>query len=402
MSRKHFILLGLAMAFFLSGSTQGTYSEISLPALMQKRQQDPNIVILDVRSDGEYFDTASRFRQQNIGRIKGTLHIESQTLQQHPEAVQQLEKYKNQPIYVICSHSYRSRNISRLLIKQGFTEVTNVRGGMTEWFRRYEELSPFRQQAYETSTAYRNISAAELYQDLSRGESPLLIGIDNAPQYFWDSLNIDLYKLHPALKSTRYFNGADSMLIWEYVSKHPGKEVVLFNRVNVGATEIAEWLTGKGRKAAYLVGGLYYFYDYLQDHRLEEKARSFMTTPSSIQFISGTRLCDRIKDGSRMIDLRHDTLFNKRSTGMKEDYTHLQGAENYFAGQGVEKFKRTYPDKKVGYVLVSGNGITGLDLADALAKEGYRISWLNGGLQRFDWYENNVEEFACKGLLIKN
>ena len=54
------------------------------------------------------------------------------------------------------------------------------------------------------------------------------------------------------------------------------------------------------------------------------------------------------------------------------------------------------------YVLMSGNGITGLDLADALAKEGYRISWLNGGLQRFDWYENNVEEFACKGLLIKN
>jgi len=38
---------------------QNTYNEISLPELMKKKQTDKNIVIVDVRTNAEYYDSAS-------------------------------------------------------------------------------------------------------------------------------------------------------------------------------------------------------------------------------------------------------------------------------------------------------------------------------------------------------
>jgi hypothetical protein len=60
-----------------------------------------------------------------------------------------------------------------------------------------------------------------------------------------------------------------------------------------------------------------------------------------------------------------------------------------------------FPDKKKAYVLMSLNGIAGLELADALVKKGYRIHWLMGGIQRLEWYTINMEDFACQNLLIQ-
>jgi hypothetical protein len=40
-------------------------------------------------------------------------------------------------------------------------------------------------------------------------------------------------------------------------------------------------------------------------------------------------------------------------------------------------------------------------LADALTKMGYKISWMIGGLDRWEWYMNNVEDFKCNDLLVQ-
>ncbi len=41
-------------------------------------------------------------------------------------------------------------------------------------------------------------------------------------------------------------------------------------------------------------------------------------------------------------------------------------------------------DKKANYVFISENGIDGLELADSLTKKGYKISWIMGGMQRWE------------------
>src|SRR5258708_34102495 len=107
LKRSLFLLSCLALS--AAAIAQNTYTEVSLPELMKKKQHDPNIVIVDVRSNGEYYDSSSNYKQGNIGRIKGTKHIEVQELDQNPEAIKQLDAYKDKDIYLICSHSNRSR-----------------------------------------------------------------------------------------------------------------------------------------------------------------------------------------------------------------------------------------------------------------------------------------------------
>src|SRR5690242_237899 len=126
-------------------SAQQVYKEITLPELMKKYQQDKsNMVIVDVRSDGEYYDSASRFKNGNIGRIKGIQHLDVSELMKGPENLKPLERFRDKEVYLICSHSYRSRNASNILLQNGFKNVNNVQGGMTEWYRRYEDLEPYR------------------------------------------------------------------------------------------------------------------------------------------------------------------------------------------------------------------------------------------------------------------
>ena len=158
---KYFLLLLCCLVCIATMITaQNNYHEMTLPGLMQKKQQgDNNILIVDVRTKGEYHDTLSKGKQSNIGRIKDAMNIELREFQQNPEAViKQLEPYKDKEIYLICSHSYRSRSASNILLKNGFTNISNVQGGMTEWFRRYDELAPYRSQFYETKNSYSNIS----------------------------------------------------------------------------------------------------------------------------------------------------------------------------------------------------------------------------------------------------
>lgn len=386
---------------FITSHAQKTYTEITLPELMKKKQQGKEMVIIDVRSDGEYYDSATDYMAGNIGRLKGAVHVDVNKLRENPESVKQLEQYKDKDVYLICSHSYRSRAASRILLNNGFTHVNNVQGGMTEFYRRYEELAPFMPEFYETATLYKNISPSQLYKQLSDEKKVLLIGISSVPKYFWDSASVRFYKYFPILKNAMYLNYADSLKVLAAAKKQNGP-VVLFNMVNNGAAELADWLTRKGIDASYLVGGDYYFYEYVENKGLLSKAGSFTRYQSAIHFITPPLYCNKIKAGDniQLVDLRPDSLFNKVNDGTKYDYKHLKEAVNFFADNGENAFARQFTDKKKEYVLISSNGTDGIELADALTKKGYTIYWVTGGLNRWEWYMNNMEDFPCMDRLV--
>lgn len=403
---KNLLLLTLCFACLATiTAAQNNYQEIIIPALMEKKKQgDNNLVIVDVRTKGEYHDTLSRNKQSNIGRIKDAINIELREFQQNPAAVvKQLEPYKDKEIYLVCSHSYRSRSASNILLKNGFSHVNNVQGGMTEWFRRYDELAPYRNQFYETKNSYGNISPGQLLKMLSSGSKVLLIGISNTPRFFWDSATVRFYQYYPAFKHALYFQVADSLKIFELVQKEKSKPVVLFNMVNNGAAETADWLVQKGvPDVNYLVGNSYLFYEFFRNKNPSQRANKYIEAKSKIDFISAPNYCSLSKTGnSLLVDLRHDSLFNKINKGAKHDYMHLVNAVNFFEGNGIDEFENQFSNKKKNYVFVSENGIDGLAFADELTKRGYTISWLIGGLQRWEWFMNNVEDFGCNGSLVK-
>ncbi len=388
-------------SIFFTVKSQKTYTEVTLPELLQRlAKKDTNMIVLDVRTKGEYYDSSSTYQQSNIGHIKGAINIPLQDFRKDPSNVHQLDNYRDKDIYVICSHSYRSRVVSNLLLDSGFQHINNTRGGMTEFFRRYNEVEPFETDLYQTSINYNNISPSQLVDELLANKNPLLINVSNTPRFFWDSLNITFYKYFPALRKAVNFNYADSLKILELVKKDNNRPVVLYNNTNYGAAELANWLTKKGiQNVSYLVGNMNLLFEYIVNENMNSATIKFLKINGAINFITPSRFCDKMTDW-KIIDLRHDTIFNKITQGAKYNYRHLKNAINFFEGKGMQKFIEQFPGKKTEYVFVSENGIDGLEMADEIAKKGYKINWIIGGMQRWEWYMNNVETFKCMDYLV--
>ncbi len=79
-----------------------------------------NAVVLDVRSIAEY----------SKGHIVNAVNIPLNGLARQ---LQQLEKYRDRPLIVVCRSGSRSAMAARMLMKKGFTEVHNLKGGMMAW-----------------------------------------------------------------------------------------------------------------------------------------------------------------------------------------------------------------------------------------------------------------------------
>jgi rhodanese-related sulfurtransferase len=84
----------------------------------------PRVVLLDVRTKEEFEGRAD----PDFGTLKNAINIPIQDLQ---SSLPLIEKYKNREVIVFCSHSHRSPQASYLLMQNGFTNVTNMEGGMS-------------------------------------------------------------------------------------------------------------------------------------------------------------------------------------------------------------------------------------------------------------------------------
>ena len=85
-----------------------------------------NIILLDVRTPEEFNGTAA----DKFGRLAGAINIPVQLLEKRWE---ELKQYASKEIIVYCSHSHRSPMASYILMQHGFTKVTNMQYGMSEW-----------------------------------------------------------------------------------------------------------------------------------------------------------------------------------------------------------------------------------------------------------------------------
>jgi len=87
---------------------------------------NPQAVILDVRSPGEFAGTTAQ--SNSFGHFKNAINININELESR---LGELTKYKDQEILVYCSHSRRSPRASYLLGAQGFKNVKNMSGGVS-------------------------------------------------------------------------------------------------------------------------------------------------------------------------------------------------------------------------------------------------------------------------------
>ena len=398
---KHTVLLFSFLATITASFSQNNYKEISLLQLMQQTKEPGKYLILDVRTAGEYMDTVQGGKHIGIGRIKSAVNVPLQDLLQKPEAVKQLEQYKNEDVYVICSHSYRSRRISNLLLENGFTRVHNVQGGMTEWYRNYQQLEPYMTGTYENNIAYHNMAPVQLFQKIQGKEPIEVIGFKNQMRSFFDSLSGPLYQVFPEIRNVLYYTTSDSLQILEKIKTSGDKPFVFFSTIGGGATETAEWLTRKGYVNSYnLLGNLTGFFEYIANYQ-PASFNAVMQTKSKIVFYTPLSFCRSSPKNVQWLDIRHDTTFNKVTKGTKIDYKTIKGAVNFPFYKTADEFAKQFTDKSKLYVIIPQDGYKGVELATELTNKGYRIGWLLGGIERWEWYTNNIGEFTCRDYFVK-
>ena len=79
-----------------------------------------NAVIIDIRGQADF----------NKGHIQGALNV---PLTKIKDTTSDLEKYKDNPIIMVCANGIQVAAACQILRKAGFENVHKLAGGMTSW-----------------------------------------------------------------------------------------------------------------------------------------------------------------------------------------------------------------------------------------------------------------------------
>jgi rhodanese-related sulfurtransferase/DNA-directed RNA polymerase subunit RPC12/RpoP len=101
-----------------------TFKTIQPDAICGYIKNHPRVILLDVRTKEEFEGKAN----PDPGSLKNAINIPIQDL---PKKLSVISHLKKKEIIVYCSHSHRSPQVSYLLTQHGFTNVTNMAGGMS-------------------------------------------------------------------------------------------------------------------------------------------------------------------------------------------------------------------------------------------------------------------------------
>jgi len=89
--------------------------------LQMKDRED--VVILDVRSNYEH----------NLGRFKNAVTLDIENFRDFPAKINELAKFKDKKILTYCTGGIKCEKASALLLKEGFSEVYQLHGGIIKY-----------------------------------------------------------------------------------------------------------------------------------------------------------------------------------------------------------------------------------------------------------------------------
>lgn len=111
---------------FKDTNTSAKVENLDSPAFSEKMKKDPDAVLLDVRTQGEFA----------LGHIPNSklIDIMSPTFLKE---IEQLDKSKN--YYVYCRSGNRSYHAGMAMVRIGFQTVYNLADGILDWYEPLEQ-----------------------------------------------------------------------------------------------------------------------------------------------------------------------------------------------------------------------------------------------------------------------
>ncbi len=381
-----YVLLLFVMAGFSALSQyqfdNKLFKTVYLEDLCRELKKNPDHILLDVRSRGEHEDT-SQYKYLNIGHLKNAKHLDIREL---PARWRELLPYKDQPVFVYCSHSQRSRRASKLLADSGFKNVININGGLTGFHMIEEQIDCAR--LLEANVPYEFISPGEFCKVAGK-DNVVMVDIrtdsirngisqlerQNAEGYIRSSLHIPLNNLAGSLYA---------------IPKN--KKVILIDEYGNESPVAARQLVSAGYKqVAILFNGMEGFAGLTREEAACKK--DWLVYQVGYHVISPRELqsLGQVQD-LVLVDLRSADEFNNKAKDTWRNVGNLKNARNIPYSTLDSSLESLPAGKNTPILLYSFSGQPEVyDAAKKISAKGYtQVSVLEGGIFNLRWTAANI------------
>lgn len=389
------ILFVIPLVLILSKNTIAQYKNdnklyrtIYWDELCRELQKQDGHLLLDVRSKGEFCDT-SIYAGLNIGHLKGATNID---IHQLPDSINKLDAYKDKPIYVYCSHSQRSRRVSKLLSEKGFKNVININGGMTIFNDLKNSEILCQQSIFETNVPYTILSPLAVCNLLKDDKNVFILDVrkdsafksistdeeDNAYGKFRQSVNIPVNTIADAL------------------DKIPSNKIILIVDAHGNQSpKAARLLIEKGYKNVnVLFNGMENWSSI--DPALIPCKNQLTVRSNAYQLLTAEEFNElAVKNTELLIlDIRKDSSFNNKAKDSWRNIGQIKQAINIPSDELNEKLDQIEKFKNKPVILYDFSSSTEVfSSAKLLAAKGFsKLYVLSSGLFNLRWMAANIKD----------
>jgi rhodanese-related sulfurtransferase len=354
----------------------------------------PETIVLDVRSPGEFSDT-SMYRSLNFGHLRVAMNIPKDSIQ---KSLPKLEKYKNTPVIVYCSHSQRSRRACKQLSENGFTQVINLNGGMSWMSQAKESEFPGKGDLVISSLPYKILSVYDATNLIKENKELFILDVRTKDEYenrdTTDALNLG--RIKGAINIPFDILKKDLTQMMPYKNR----TILIYDYNGVINHTVARLLLDNGfSRLNILNGGISSFYE--KTDRISRK--EVLENLTAYQILSPLESIDLLFKNKNLVilDLRPADEYNNLA---KETWRN-RGIIKYSINIPPDKFldQITALNKsKTSEILVYGNGDQAKNCR-ILIDHGYKnVNLLYGGIFSLIYVYANVEGYRNVKSLLAN
>ena len=371
------------------------YKTIDPFELCDALQKNKGYLLLDVRSAGENCDTSSS--GLNIGHLNGAKNIDVREL---GNRLSEISTYKDQPVFVYCSHSQRSRRASKMLADSGFTKVFNINGGMTALYYTNAREKDCLQSLVETNNKYSTISAIDLCNKVSAKKDVFVLDVrtDSAFRHISTDPKVNAYGV---IRQSTNIPLAELPMKLNSIPKD--KEIIITDLNGSDAPKAAALLKEKGySNVSVLIEGISRLLS-MDENELSCKKQIYQS-PVSYKIMSTSefgRFTKANKD-YLLLDIRTVEMFTNKHTDSWRNIGHLKNAINIPTADLSKRTAELTPYKNKEIVIYGfSSEVESFAAANILTQQGFKkVNVLNSGLFNIRWTAaNHNEEAYLKDLV---
>ena len=359
------------------------YKKIYARDICNLLQKQKDVVFIDVRTPGEFADT-SRFPNLNQGHLKGVVNIDIEKIKKDSSL---LDGYKDKTVVLYCSHSQRSRKVSKLLTERGFSNFYNLNGGMSTLNELTEAEFPCKKEWLVSVLPYKNLSVQEAIRLLQNEKKLFIIDMRSAEQF--NSRDTSLPSNVGRIKRAVHIPYANFKQTWNELEKHKQEPVLIYGESGYGnsAKFASELVTLGFTNVNHLLGGINEFI-------AEGETSVFIDNPAPYRIVDATHALKLLQEKKGLIvyDTREMDEYNNRVTG-KMAYRNLGRIRNAIHMEDKDFGTQSLPGDKNADLLIYGNE-SAFKFALLLKNSGYKNVYVLDSFYSFVWSGFNIEH--CK------